>query len=310
MQVFEVLNSIETKLIPGNNSQIKEIISPNKDKVYLITDDDKKLIFILKGERSTLVYHFIAQKLAKEIRKLKRGFFGIEEIKTEEQAAKIMEMVVDDTGSIKEFVNPDIHSKEDPIMDPNNTNVVLLNTDPAWRKRIQPSNIQVFKKKQNTDIIFDNIDKNPLDPNYKTDLVIINTSIYTPTKNLTNFLKDRKEEKVYEKIGELTEGKFFSPEYNCRFIVKGEYINSIELIRKKDQLNSSSDKINAPILFIRRIVTERSIETLKNSFDLPKTETIDELINRVREEKAEVEKEKAEKEPLLSSLDSIKDKKS
>ena len=310
MQVFEVLNSIETKLIPGNNSQIKEIISSNKDKVYLITNDDKKLILILKGERSTLVYHFIAQKLAKEIRKLKRGFFGIEEIKTEEQAAKIMEMVVDDTGSIKEFVNPDIHSKEDPIMDPNNTNVVLLNTDPAWRKRIQPSNIQVFKKKQNTDIIFDNIDKNPLDPNYKTDLVIINTSIYTPTKNLTNFLKDRKEEKVYEKIGELTEGKFFSPEYNCRFIVKGEYINSIELIRKKDQLNPSSDKINAPILFIRRIVTERSIETLKNSFDLPKTETIDELINRVREEKAEVEKEKAEKEPLLSSLDSIKDKKS
>ena len=300
MQVFEVLSSIETKLIPGNNSQIKELINP--EKAYLITDDNSKIIFILKG-KSTLVYHLIAQKLAKEIRKLKRGFFGIEEIKSEEQAARIMGMVGDDTGSIKEFVNPDIHSKEDPIMDPNNTNVVFLNTDPAWRKRIQPSNVQVFKKKQNTDLIFDNINKNPLDPNYKTDLVIINTSIYTPTKNLTNFLKDRKEENVYEKIGELTEGKFFSPEYNCRFIVKGENINSIELIRKKDKLNQSSDKINAPILFIRRIVTERSIETLKNSFDLPKTETIDELIARVREEKAK-------SEHLLSSLEEMKDKKS
>ena len=300
MLVFEVLISIETKLISGNNSQIKDLINP--EKAYLITDDDRKIIFILKGN-STLVYHLIAQKLAKEIRKLKRGFFGIEEIKSEEQAAKIMEMVADDTGSIKEFVNPDVHSKEDPLMDTNNTNVVLLNIDPAWRKKILPSNIQVFKRKQNTDMIFDNITKNPLDPNYKTDLVIINTSIYTPTKNLTNFLKDRKEEDVYEKIGELTEGKFFSPEYNCRFIVKGEYINSIELIRKKDQLNSSSDKINAPILFIRRIVTERSIETLKNSFDLPKTETIDELITRVREEKAK-------SEHLVSSLEEMKDKKS
>jgi len=303
MQIFEILRSIETRLIPGNNSQIKEIISPDKDKVYLITDDDSKKIFILIGERSTLVYYFIALKLAKEIRKSKRGFFGIEEIKSEEQAAKIMDMIVNDIGSIKEFVNPDVHSKEDPIMDPNNTNVVILNTDPAWRERIQPSNLLVFKKKQNTDIIFDQLKKNPLDPNYKTDLVLIDSSIYTPTKKLTNFLKDRKEERVYEKIGELTEGKFFSPEYNCRFIVKGEHINSIELIRKKNSMNTNAEKINAPVLFIRRIITERSIDNLKDSFNLPKTESIDELITRIREEKSN-------KESLLSSLDDMKDKKS
>ena len=272
------------------------------DQAYLITDDDSKKIFILKG-KSSLVYHFIAQKLAKEIRKTMRGFYGIEEIKTEEQASKIMGMVASDTGNIKELVNPDVHSKEDPIMDPNNTDVVLLNTDPAWRKRLQPSNLPVFKKKQKTELIFDQIKKNPLDPNYKTDLVLIDSSIYTPTRKLTNFLKDRKEERIYEKIGELSEGKFFSPEYNCRFIVKGEYINSIELIRKKCQMNTSPEKINAPVLFIRRIITERSIETLKNSFDLPKTESLDELITRVREEKAK-------KEPLLSSLEDMKDKKS
>ncbi len=303
MQIFEILRTIETRLIPGNNSQIKEIISPDKDKVYLITDDDSKKIFILIGERSTLVYYFIALKLAKEIRKSKRGFFGIEEIKSEEQVAKIMDMIVNDIGSIKEFVNPDVHSKEDPIMDPNNINVVILNTDPAWRERIQPSNLLVFKKKQNTDIIFDQIKKNPLDPKYKTDLVLIDSSIYTPTKKLTNFLKDRKEERVYEKIGELTEGKFFSPEYNCRFIVKGEYINSIELIRKKDSMNTNAYKINAPVLFIRRIITERSIETLKDSFNLPKADSIDELITRIREEKSN-------KESLLSSLEDMKDKKS
>ena len=74
------------------------------------------------------------------------------------------------------------------------------------------------------------------------------------------------------------------------------------LIRKKDQLSQSSDKINAPILFIRRIVTDRSIETLKNSFDLPKTETVDELIKRVREEKTK-------SDALLSSLEDMKDKK-
>jgi hypothetical protein len=301
MQIFEILRSIETRLITGNNSQIKDIINP--EKVYLITDDDSKKIFILKGERSTLVYYFIALKLAKEIRKSKRGFYGIEEIKSEEQSLKIMEMVANDTGVIKEFVNPDIHSKEDPIMDPNNTNVVLLNTDPAWRERMQPSNFQVFKKKQNKEQIFDQIKKNPLDPNYKTDLVLIDSSIYTPTKKLTNFLKDRKEERVYEKIGELTEGKFFSPEYSCRFIVKGEHINSIELIRKKNRKDTSTDRINAPVLFIRRIITDRSIETLKESFNLPKTESIDELITRVREEKAK-------KETLLSSLEEMKDKKS
>jgi len=300
MQVFEILLSIETKFIPGKNSLIKELISP--DKAYLITDDDSKKIFILRG-KSTLVYHFIAQKLAKEIRKTMRGFYGIEEIKTEEQASNIMGMVASDSGNIKEFVNPDVHSEEDPVMDPNNTNVVLLNIDPAWRQRIQPSDLQVFKKKQKSERVFDQIKENPLDPNFKTDLVLIDSSIYTPTKKLKNFLKDRKEERVYEKIGELTEGKFFSPEYTCRFIVKGEFINSIELIRSKEQLNSSSDKINAPILFIRRIITERSIETLKNSFDLPKTESVDELIDRVREEKAK-------KEPLLSSLENMKDKKS
>ena len=303
MQIFEVKNTIETRLIPGNNSQIKNIISPDKDKVYLITDDDSKKVFILKGERSTLVYYFIALKLAKEIRKSQRGFYGIEEIQSDEQAVKIMEMVVNDTGIIKEFVNPDIHSKEDPIMDPNNTNIVFLDTDPAWRKRIQPSNLQVFKKKQKTELIFDQIKQNPLDPSYTTDLVLIDSSIYTPTKKLTNFLQDRKEENVYEKIGELTEGKFFSPQYNCRFIVKGEQINSIELIRKKDQMKISPGTINAPVLFIRRIITERSIEILKNSFDLPKTESFNELITRIREEKAK-------KEPLLSSLEDIKDIKS
>jgi len=142
-----------------------------------------------------------------------------------------------------------------------------------------------------------------LDPNYKTDLVLIDSSIYTPTKKLTNFLQDRKEEKVFEKIGELTEGKFFSPKYMCRFIVKGEYINSIELIRKKDQVEMNTDKINAPVLYIRRIISERSIDILKESFDLPKVESFDELIARIREEKAN-------KEPLLSSLDEMKDEKS
>ena len=300
MQVFEIKKSIETKFIPGNNAQIKDIINPNQ--AYLITDDDSKKIYILKG-KSTLVYHFIAQKLAKDIRKSMRGFYGIEEIKTDEQTTKIMGMVASDIGNIKEYVNPNAHFEGDPAIDPNNTNVVILNTDPAWRERIQPSNLLVFKKKQNTDNIFDQIKKNPLDPNYKTDLVLIDSSIYTPTKKLTNFLKDRKEERVYEKIGELTEGKFFSPEYNCRFIVKGEHINSIELIRKKNSINTNANKINAPVLFIRRIITERSIETLKNSFNLPKTESINELITRVREEKAK-------KEPLLSSLEDMKDKKS
>jgi len=300
MQVFLILDSIETKFIPGNNAQIKDIINP--DQAYLITDDDSKKIYILKG-KSTLVYHFIAQKLAKDIRKSMRGFYGIEEIKTEEQATKIMGMVASDIGNIKEFVNPNAHFEGDPVMDINNTNMVLLDTDPAWRERIQPSNLLVFKKKQNTDIIFDQIKKNPLDPNYKTDLVLIDSSIYTPTKKLTNFLKDRKEERVYEKIGELTDGKFFSPEYNCRFIVKGEHINSIELIRKKNSINTNADKINAPVLFIRRIITDRSIDALKNSFNLPKTESIDELITRIREEKSN-------KESLLSSLEDMKDKKS
>ncbi|QEE17439.1 hypothetical protein DSAG12_03276 [Promethearchaeum syntrophicum] len=301
MQVFEVLRSIETRLIPGNNSQIKNIISP--DKVYLITNDESKKIYILRGGRSTLVYYFIAQKLAKAIRKSKRGFYGIEEIKSEEQTVQMMDMVADDTGIIKEFVNPDFYSKDDPIMDPNNTKVNFLETDPTWRERIQPSNLQVFKKKQNTEHVFDQIKQNPLNPKYKTDLVLIDSSIYTPTKKLTNFLKDRKEERVYEKIGELTEGKFFSPQYMCRFIVKGEHINSIELIRKKDQMEMNTDKINAPVLFIRRIISERSIDILRSSFDLPKVESFDDLLARVREEKAS-------KEPLLSSLDDMKDKKS
>lgn len=299
MQVFEILRSIETKLIQSNNSQIKDIINP--EKCYLITDDDNKKIFILKGEKSTLVYFLIAKKIALEIRKLMRGFYGIEEIKSIEQALAILNETSSQTGNIKECVNPNVHPKDDPLLNPNNTDVFLLNSDPAWRKRIQVTNLPVFKKKQNIERTLEQIKLNKLDPKYKREMVIINSSIYTPTKELKGFLKERKEEHIFEKIGELTEGKFFVPDYSCRFIVKGEKINSIELLRKKNQSNSTSDKINAPILFIRRIVTERPIETLKDSFDLPKIESIDELIQKVRKLKTKDEK-------LVSTLEKMKDK--
>lgn len=79
MQLFEALTSVETREIHGDTlgSQI------NPKKAYIITDDSNHVIYTFLGSEAGLVYRFLVDHLAKEIKSHMATLYQIEAMSQE-----------------------------------------------------------------------------------------------------------------------------------------------------------------------------------------------------------------------------------
>ena len=96
MQVFEVKTGQETQKLKG--STVKDLLS--ETKVLLLVDDDHKLIHIYRGKQSTLAEYFIAQKLAREARKVIPGFYSVNDPIDAQTLQEVQGSPVSDMGKL------------------------------------------------------------------------------------------------------------------------------------------------------------------------------------------------------------------
>ena len=278
MQGFSVTRSLETNILHGTT--VSDILT--EENVVLITDDVSKSIYIYKGKNSSLVYNFIANKLAQVIRKAMRGFYTIKILKDDESITKIKEKYLSKEGKVQEIINPNVHLQEDGSYNLDFGNKIQLERDPAWRNRLTVEESSIFKDPKLSASI-SMVESLPKLEDYSTEMVLIKTSLYTPKKTLKSFLKDRNLDIKFSKIGDLTEGLFFKPGYSTRFVVKKGSIQAIEFLKPISINNlDSQGKIKAPVLFIPRIIHEHSIEEMKKGFFIPEDMPLEELITQVR----------------------------
>ena len=279
MQAFEVTRSLETHILEG--STVADILS--QSKVILITDDDSRSVFIFRGKKSPLVLYFIALRLAKDIRKSMKGFYQIKELKDQMAIDSISSSPIKAEGKILEIVNPNRHRMEDGSYDIDLAGKLQLDQDVAWRERLTIEKLPLFQK-PNVQNNLDRIQKLDKIEGYHTEMVLIQNSMLAPTSNLVSFVLERQETVKFSPLGKLVEGRFFQPGYSSRIVVHGGFVQSVEFLKEDFQSQDPNlGKIKVPVLFIPRITQERSIADLEKGFQIPKANSVDELIESIHD---------------------------
>jgi hypothetical protein len=118
-------------------------------------------------------------------------------------------------------------------------------------------------------------------------MVLVGDTMYIPSTELTSFIKTRQEDQRLSKLGPLPEGIFFMPNYSSRLHIKNGKMVALEFLNSSE--HQTEGKINAPLLYINRIMTERKIETLQQAFKMPNEEPIEQVIEKVRAQKASMQ---------------------
>lgn len=276
MQVFDVLKSLETRKLKG--TKVGDLLTP--ERVLLITDDDSRTIFIYFGSKSGLVYAFIARKLAKDLRVYMRGFYSIKEITESDALKSISNAPVSDLGKIPQIIRETtvVSAIPDPTPVPADT---ISPIDENWREKLDFNNLFLFGTPKVSETLT-KVRNAPEIPGLKSEMVLIGNMVYTSTTELTEFLKTRKIEARNTKLGSLPEGKFFLPDYNCRLFIKNGHIEALEYLRSMSQ-PPKEGKINAPLLYINRIMVERNIDFIQKGFKIPQDEPIEDVIKRAHD---------------------------
>ncbi|WP_457559492.1 hypothetical protein [Candidatus Harpocratesius sp.] len=287
MQLFEVLSSVETREIHGDTIGS----SVSSKKAYLITDDSKHIIYTYLGSEASLVYRFLVNHLAKEIKSQMASLYQIEEI-TQEIWSTLKEATLDSIGNVPQIFNPDLYSKDELIKLLQNTSGVQLRIDSAWREHMQSEDLIVFHKVKPSEVL-DLLDHQPQPPGLDIsdrEMIIINTSVYITQSSLVSFLPKRKIVKERIKLGNIPEGRFFFANYTPRIFIQRGRVKAIELyntssltpIEKRNEAKKNRPKsdgtINISVLPFERIQIENDFQILLNAFHRPLKETLDEFL--------------------------------
>ncbi|MCF2140160.1 MAG: hypothetical protein K9W44_08910 [Candidatus Lokiarchaeota archaeon] len=287
MQLFEALTSVETREIHGDTlgSQI------NPKKAYIITDDSNHVIYTFLGSEAGLVYRFLVDHLAKEIKSHMATLYQIEAM-SQEIWSTLKEKTLDSVGNVPQIFNPDLYSINELTELLQKTSGVQLRIDTAWREHLQSEDLIIFHKVKPSEVL-DLLDHQPQPPDLdKSDreMIVINTSVYSTQSSLISFLPKRKVVKERIKLGNIPEGRFFFANYTPRIFIQRGRVKAIELYntsslspieqRNKAKRNgpTSDGMINISVLPFDRIQIENDFQILLNAFHRPPKETLDEFL--------------------------------
>jgi len=278
MLVFEVLKSLETQKL--NGSTVKDLLS--EEKVLLLVDDDQKVIHIYRGNQSGILLYLIAQRLAKEARKVVPGYYTINDPMDATTLQEIQGSPVSDVGKLPEFYNPAAHSKEEAKNLSKTKEKAPIKQDSAWVEKLKLKDFPVFKN-INSKISLQNLKEVSPVPGYRTEMVLVNNTMYSPQARLQKFLDGKKVEEEFVELGNLPEGWFFRPEYTPRFTTKAGVIRSVEFLRNLEESTNANEfgSLNIPLIEFSRMQQENSMNLLTQAFKIPKVEPLDNLIQKL-----------------------------
>jgi len=285
LQAFEVLRSVETHRLGGD--AVKDVLHPNRS--VLLVDEDARCIFILRGEHTSLVIKLITLRIAKELQRVLNGTYAIKNLSDQESINTISGVSLVPKGNIPELYNPSLYSNEDLAKIAQDPEKSPIQNDPTWKERLTFEKLKVFDTTHMGQSL-SNLHEIAPPTGFQCEMVLIDSSVYTPAHRMEHFLRLREISNHFHKLGKLPEGLFFEPEYTPRISIKGGKVQSIELFKKQSEPFNSDEKnilgtIHAPLLHIPRIMTDRPLQALQNGFKIPQEPTVEEIIENINASK-------------------------
>jgi len=219
--------------------------------VYLIVDDNKKIVWIYKGERAPLLLQIYGAMLQNDMR-IQLKVYHSNDLNKFHSKSDIYTEVMDAT--VKPGLAPELSLKEklgEKKGLPSISESRMLETcvhQGVVTKEIIPQVVEF---------------ENP--PGYQRHMSLISGILYNEERNVERFITETKEKTNLNKIGTLPNGFYFLENMSSRLFIKDGKVACLDyMINEKEDLGES--RVKVPVLHREKFHREGNINILMQKF--------------------------------------------
>lgn len=253
MQLLQITPNIEAITVKAYNL-IRENI--RQDGVYIIVDDNKKIIWIFKGQKASLLLQIYGAILQKEILMSMKSTYRLNDLNKFHKDSEIFTEVMDAT--IKSGLAPEIRKKKD--MDDTPEIRRAFKTYAASRMQETCVHKDIVAKDVIPQILnFENPE------GYKRHMALITGGMYNEDKVVEKFITESKISTNLNKIGTLPNGFYFLENMSSRLFIKDGKVACLDYMIET-QKDLGENRILVPVLHQEKIHREGDVKILLNAF--------------------------------------------
>jgi hypothetical protein len=255
MQLFQITPNKEAISVKAYNS-IRDNL--RQDGVYLIVDDNKKIIWIYKGQKAPILLQFYGALLQKEMLMSLKSTYHSNDLNKFHKDSDIFTEVMD--SIIKSGLSPEIRKKQEPEQGPGEAKRRAFMTYATSRMQETCVHTEVSAKEVIPQIIeFEN----PV--GYKRHMSMITGSMYNEDLVIEKFISDSKTKINLTKIGTLPNGFYFLENMSSRLFIKDGKVACLDYMVEENK-DLGENRVLVPVLHQEKIHREGDIKILLNAF--------------------------------------------
>ncbi|MHA1109753.1 MAG: hypothetical protein ACTSRE_01530 [Promethearchaeota archaeon] len=257
MQLFRITPDQEAISVRAQNL-VKDNLK--QDGVYLIVDDDKKIVWSYKGDKANILLQFYGGLLKEKMLKRMTATYRALDLNTFQNNSETVTGVMD--APVKVGQAPEIRtkSKSEEVSAISTKRYMTI----AQSRMLETCVHQGLHAK---DIIQEVAEfENP--PGFQRHMSMITGSMYNEDKAVKKFITESKEETTLNKIGILPNGFYFLENMSSRLFIKDGKVACLDFMIEKNT-DLGENRILVPVLHQEKIHREGDLNILLSSFKAP-----------------------------------------
>jgi len=259
MQLFEVTKNKEA-IYFQEFEYVHQAFSKYKDKVFLLIDDNDKVIWIFKGENSPIIMQFVGCYLQELMRKQLKEAYRKRDLnlipKNSEEYIKIINSKIT-SGKAREILKKEMEQE-------------LTEEQKKIKEIIEESRAKeicvhkgVSSKVAKTEIL-----KLEDPEGFRRHFCFIGADAYIEREQIKKFLTKNEKEKTLIKIGTLPNGFFFLEDVSSRLLIMRGSVYGLDIMIEKGRI-FGSDKVQVPLFYREDLLKIRNIQEVIKLFKIP-----------------------------------------
>ncbi|MBN2156107.1 MAG: hypothetical protein JW776_08690 [Candidatus Lokiarchaeota archaeon] len=251
MQLFTITQELQAKAVKAQN-----LVSENlrEDGVYLIVDDNKKVIWIYKGHKSPLLLQIYGAVLQNDMR-IHLKVYHSNDLNKFHRESEIYREVMD--AIVKSGLAPELSIKQkigekiQVLTYMGSRGLETCVHSGLIAKEIIPEVLEF---------------ENP--PGFIRHMSLITGSMYHEDIEIQKFITESKEKTALKKIGTLPNGFYFLEDMSTRLFIKDGKVACLDFMIEKDK-DLGENRVLVPILHREKMHREGNLDILLDAFKAP-----------------------------------------
>jgi hypothetical protein len=256
MQLFRITPDEEALVVRANN-----LVRDNlqQDGVYLIIDDNKKIVWIYKGYNADLILQFIGGKLQQEMLKSLPAVYRASDLNSFHNDSETVTEVLD--AIVKAGTAQEIRKKrkEEEVSSISTKRPVYMTIAESRRMKIC-----VHKDVHAKDVI-PKVLEFDTPPGYVRHMSMIAGNVYNEDKSVKKFITESKEEASLNKLGILPNGFYFLENMSSRLYIKDGKVACLDFMVEKEK-DLGENRVLVPVLHREKLHREGDVNIVLESF--------------------------------------------